>query len=87
MKVTVIAIYNGKRLPIMSKEDKEFVSKVSFMEAITEATAQLILSCIVLRAFGIGTDTFSMGSQIFSLLMSLISIVFAFGNVRIIVMF
>lgn len=82
MKATVIAIYKGKPLPVMSRENKEFVDKVSFMEAITEATAQLILSCLVLRSFGIGTDSFSMCTQTFSMLMSLISIVFAFGNVR-----
>ena len=80
-KATVIAIYKRQPLPEMSKPDKEFVQKVSFIEAITEATAQLILSCLVLRSYGISSDTYSMVSQIFSMVMSLVSIVFAFGTV------
>ena len=81
MKAIVVAIYRGHRIPEMSKEDKEFVQKVAFMEAITEATAQLILSCLVLRSYGINPDPFSMVIQIVSMMMSLLSIVFAFGNV------
>ena len=80
-KAIVIAIYNRQPIPEMAKTDKEFVQKVSFIEAITEATAQLILSCLVLRSYGISSDTYSMVSQIFSMVMSLVSIVFAFGTV------
>ena len=81
MKAIVIAIFRGQRLPVMSKSDKEFVEKVAFMESITEATAQLILSCLVLRSYGIPPDPFSMTVQILSMVMSLLSTVFAFGNV------
>ena len=81
MKALVIAIRNGQRLPMMSKEDNEFVQKVAFMESITESTAQLILSCLVLRSYGISPDTYSMMVQILSMVMSLLSIVFAFGSV------
>ena len=81
MKTIIVAIYRGHRIPEMSEEDKEFVQKVAFMEAITEATAQLILSCLVLRSYGINPDPFSMVIQIVSMVMSLLSIIFAFGNV------
>ena len=83
MKAVAIALYNGQRLPVMSKEDNEFVQKVAFMESITESTAQLILSCLVLRSYGISPDTYSMVVQILTMVMSLLSIVFAFGNVSV----
>ena len=81
MKAIISAIFRGQRMPAMSKDEKEFVEKVAFMESITEATAQLILSCLVLRSYGIPPDPFSMTVQILSMVMSLLSIVFAFGNV------
>ena len=81
------AICNGNDLPELPKEEKIFNEKIKFMEAISESTLQLCLSCIVLRAYGVSPDTGSMVSQVISFVTSLASICTAFASVSIITMY
>ena len=81
MRVILKDIYHGREWSEMSRDEMLFVTKVAFIESISESTLQLIISCLVLRSYGIGTDTFSLSSQIFSFSTSLISIVVSFGSV------
>ena len=74
-------IYHGREWSEMPKEDMIFIHKIAFVESISEATLQLILSCLILRSYGISNDAFSMFTQIFSFVTSLLSIVFAFKSV------
>ena len=81
MLVILRDIYHGREWSEMSRDEMIFVDKVAFIESISESTLQLIISCLVLRSYGIGTDTLSLFSQIFSFSTSLISIVVSFGSV------
>ena len=81
MLVILRDIYHGHEWSEMSRDEMFFVTKVAFIESISESTLQLIISCLVLRSYGIGTDALSLFSQIFSFSTSLISIVVSFGSV------
>ena len=81
MIVILKDIYHGREWSEMSRDEMLFVTKVAFIESISESTLQLIISCLVLRSYGIGNDALSLFSQIFSFSTSLISIVVSFGSV------
>ena len=76
-------ISDGREWSEMPQEEMTFVKKVAFMESISESTLQLIISCLVLRSYGTSSDAYSLAVQIFSFVMSLISIVTSFGSVSI----
>ena len=73
-----IAISKGRPIPKMDPKAKEFNHKVAFMEAITEATLQLCLSCLVLREYGISSVPHTKILQLTSLISSTVSICYAF---------
>ena len=81
MKTVIKDIYYGRKWSEMPKDDLIFMKKIAFIESISEATLQLILSCLILRSYGISNDGFSMFTQIFSFTTSLLSMVFSFKSV------
>ena len=74
-------IYHGREWSEMPKDEMIFMKKVAFVESISESTLQLIVSCLVLRSYGMSTDPFSLTVQITSFVMSFVSIVTCFGSV------
>ena len=76
------AIRNGKVLPEESKEKKVFAHHVSFNEAMSESVFQLCLSTIIMREFGISSDSTTKWIQLYSIFTSLLSITFEFSTVR-----
>ena len=75
------AIRRRKPLPQMSAEDEVYNKNISFMESISEAIPQLILSSIVLRSYGLSSEPRTLASQIFSISSSFLSLLLAFGLV------
>ena len=74
-------IREGKEWREMPEEDQVFIEKIAFMESISEASLQLILSCLLLRSYGIGSDTYSLIVQILSFCSSILTMVISFGSV------
>ena len=75
------AIRRRKPLPQMSAKDEIFNKNISFMESISEAIPQLILSSIVLRSYGLSSEPRTLTSQICSIGSSFLSLLLAFGLV------
>ena len=76
------AISQRKPLPQMSARDEVFNKNISFMESISEAIPQLILSSIVLHSYGLSSEPRTLASQTFSIVSSFLSLLLAFGLVR-----
>ena len=74
------AIGQRKPLPQMSARDEVFNKNISFMESISEAIPQLILSSIVLRSYGLSSEPRTLASQTFSIVSSFLSLLLAFGS-------
>ena len=51
------AIGKCKKIPEMPTEDEVYNKNISFMESISEAIPQLILSTIVLRSYGLSSQS------------------------------
>ena len=75
------AIGKCKKVPEMPPEEETYNKNISFMESITEAIPQLILSTIVLRSYGLSSKPRTLASQILSILSSFLSLLLAFGLV------
>ena len=75
------SIRHCKAIPKMSKEDEVFNKNISFMESISEAIPQLILSTIVLRSYGLSSQPRTLASQILSIFSSFLTLLVAFGLV------
>ena len=80
-KNNVLAIWNGQPLPEESEESKLFGHYVAFFEAMTESMPQLCLQLIVLRIFGLSTQSFESFNQTLSLYSSLLSFCLLFSKV------
>ena len=80
-KNNVLAIWHGQPLPQESEESKLFGHYVAFFEAMTESMPQLCLQLIVLRIFGLSTQSFESFNQTFSLYSSLVSFCLLFSKV------
>ena len=65
----------------MPPDEEIFNKNISFMESITEAIPQSILSTIILRAYGLSTNSTTRASQVFSITTSSLSMLLAFGLV------
>ena len=77
----VKAIRHRKTLPEMPSRDAIYNKNISFMESISEAIPQLILSSIVLRSYGLSAEPRTLASQVFSIVSSFLSLFLVFGLV------
>ena len=68
-------------VPNITGQDSTYSKNISFMESVAEALPQTILSALVLRSYGLSTDGRTRFSQIFSIICSFLSMIFAFGLV------
>lgn len=75
-------IYHGRPWTEMSKADRTFLHKVQFMGSVSKETSLLMLQCLILRSYGISPDNYSYYVQVFNIIKSVRSIVFAFRSVR-----
>ena len=75
------ALKKDEKIPEEPEDDSKLRKNVSFMVTITESIPQLLMSCLVLRSFGISVDFFTRMCQLFSFSTSSISPCFAFGGV------
>ena len=80
-KNNIMAIWNGQPLPDESEESQIFGHYVAFFEAMTEAMPQLCLQLIVLRIFGLSSQSFEQFNQTLSLYSSLISFCLLYAKV------
>ena len=68
-------------MPEEPEEDMKLRKNVCIMVTMTESIPQLLMSCIVLRGFGISKDFFTSLFQVFTLVTSSVSPCVAFANV------
>ena len=75
------ALKKGQEMLQEPEEDAKLRKNICFMVTITESIPQLLMSCLVLRSFGMSVDFFTKMFQLFSLMTSSVSPCFAFGDV------
>lgn len=81
------ALKKGQEMPEEPEEDGKLRRNVFFMVTITESIPQLLMSCLVLRSFGISVDFFTKMFQLSSFMLSSVSPCFAFGDVSYVAMY
>jgi hypothetical protein len=78
----VLAIWQGCNLPEEPAEEKIHTHSVMFIEAISESLPQLSLSCLLIREFGLSSNSYEKFNQISGLCSSLMSLILLFAKVR-----
>ena len=82
VKQNCLAIYKNEALPMESEENKIYCHHITFSEALSESVIQVCMSCLILREFGISTNTFEAFLQLSGLLTSIASTCLAFSKAR-----
>ena len=82
IKRNVLAIWQGCNLPEEPAEEKRHTHSVMFIEAISESLPQLSLSCLLIREFGLSSNSYEKFNQISGLCSSLMSLILLFAKVR-----
>ena len=82
-KICWTALQKGRKMPEEPEEVMKLRKNVCIMVTMTESIPQLLMSCIVLRGFGISKDFFTSLFQVFTLVTSSVSPCVTFGNVSI----
>ena len=81
LKNCILAIWNESTFPDEPEESKVFGHHVAFLETLSESVPQLCLQLIVLREFGLSTDTFQALTQTTALYSSLFATCLLFSKV------
>ena len=75
------AMFAGKEVPELPKQEAKFNKKISFFEATTESISQFTLSSVIFRIFGISDSPTTKFFQYFSIATSSLSLTMAFITV------
>ena len=79
--MSCIAIYQDDDLPKETEDFRVFEHTVGFMEVTTESVLQICLNCATLKINGLSSDPFYKFTQLFSLGISIISVLLQFSKV------
>ena len=81
LKNCILAIWNESTFPDEPEESKVFGHHVAFLETLSESVPQLCLQLIVLREFGLSTNTFQALTKTTALYSSLFATCLLFSKV------